>query len=98
MPDTARTRYGPYVHARINKQWEDRRANIVNLPVRCRICKGRIEAGGLVIRTHERGYVCNRCISFHIRGQAGCLLCTRILMDGPKCRRCGGTGYGEKEA
>jgi len=93
-----RTRLGPYVHARVRDFWEDRRANLVVLPVRCRICKVRVEAGGLVLRLHgHKGYVCGGCVSRHIRGQGACPLCDRLRMEGPKCRACNGTGYGSRE-
>jgi hypothetical protein len=98
MAVEARTRLGPYVHAMIGDAWGDRRAHITQLPVRCRFCKARIEAGTTVLKaTSTRGYICGHCRLHHVRGQGACPLCDRLRMEGPKCRACGGTGYGMRE-
>jgi hypothetical protein len=92
-----RTRLGPYVHAKIREVWEDRRAMIVMLPVRCRFCKARVEAGGTVLMVNGHDYVCCHCRLHHVRGQGSCPLCDRLRMTGRKCRACGGYGYGSPE-
>lgn len=102
MPGAPRTapltRRGPLVHARIGEPWEQRRAFVVVRPLRCHVCRYRIEAGATVVRTPgDLGYACGGCVSQHVRGQGACPLCDRVRMSGPRCRKCGGSGYGAME-
>jgi predicted ATP-dependent serine protease len=93
-----RTRLGPYVHAKIGDGWEDRRAMIVRLPVHCRRCKSRVEAGGTVLMVNGgHDYICRNCRLHHIRGLGACPRCDRLRMTGPKCRACNGAGYSARE-
>lgn len=94
-----RARIGPNVHALLEGTWADRRAFILGRPYRCRTCRLNVPAGETVIPTpNDLGYVCTGCAPHHVRGAAACELCVRLLMQGPKCRACGGAGYGERRA
>jgi hypothetical protein len=89
-------RRGPRVHARIGEVWDERRAFLTLRPIRCRLCRNRIEAGETVVRTPgDLGYAGGCCVSLHVRGQGSCPLCDRVRMTGRKCRACGGSGFGE---
>lgn len=101
MPPSARfaplTRRGPLVHALLSDAWEQRRAFLVMRPLQCRICRLRVERGEMVVRTlGDLGFACGNCAPTHIRGDAACPLCDLVRLSGPRCRHCGGTGYGEQ--
>lgn len=100
MPATARTapltRRGPPVHVyRADAGWVDGRAFLVVRPLQCGVCHTRVERGETVTRPLGVDFACGSCVLHHIRGETRCPLCQRLKRCGPRCRSCGGSGYGE---
>lgn len=91
------TRRGPHVHVRAGELWQQRRAFILLRPAQCCLCGQRMDRSETAIRLTDHGLACGDCLPHHVRGEGGCLLCRRLCEQGPRCRRCGGTGYGEMD-
>lgn len=94
------TRRGPLAHVLTGELWQQRRAFLAVRPFGCCLCGHRVEAGETVVRlSTDPGYAGGCCVSHHVRGESThCALCHRVRMTGPRCRRCGGSGYGEVDA